>query len=158
FSHSASVGSRLLAHAQYACACAHVRQLIGCSSRPLWPQLQKSASFGCSLPFQYGMVRPCVPHDPAATHAEYRATVTSVRSMRNAPTSTLRLGRSSESHSVSTCSLHPMKKDPAGTATISGKVSSAGFASGAEIGGSSAGAAITLLPPRIDRTMTVIAL
>src|SRR5262249_58193976 len=29
---------------------------------------------------------------------------------------------------------------------------------GAEIGGSSAGAAITLLPPRIDRTMTGIAL
>jgi len=51
-----------------------------------------------------------------------------------------------------------MKKDPAGTATISGKVSSAGFVSEAEIGGSSAGAAITLLPLSMDRTMTGIAL
>jgi len=37
-----------------------------------------------------------------------------------------------------------MKKDPAGTATISGKVSSAGFGSGAAMGGSSAGAGIAL--------------
>jgi hypothetical protein len=51
-----------------------------------------------------------------------------------------------------------MKKDPAGTATISGKVSSAGFVSEREIGGSSAGAGITLLSLRIDRTMTGIAL
>jgi hypothetical protein len=51
-----------------------------------------------------------------------------------------------------------MKKEPAGTATISGKVSSAGFVSGGEIGGSSAGAGITLLPVRVDRTMTGIAL
>jgi hypothetical protein len=51
-----------------------------------------------------------------------------------------------------------MKKDPAGTATISGKVSSAGFVSEGESGGRSAGAAITVLPLRIDRTMTGIAL
>src|SRR5262245_53625005 len=131
---------------------------MGCSSRPLLPQLQKRADSGCSLLLTYGMVRPSSPHDPAATDAAYRATVTSVRSMRIAATSTLRPGRSSESHSVSTCSLHPMKKDPAGTATISAKVSSAGFVSGGAIGGSSAGAGITVLPLRIDRTMTGIAL
>src|SRR5262249_23635677 len=79
-------------------------------------------------------------------------------SMRNAPTSTWRPGRSSESQSVSTYSLHPMKKDPAGTATISGKVSSAGFVSAGEVGGSSEGPGVALLPVRIDRTMTGIAL
>jgi hypothetical protein len=51
-----------------------------------------------------------------------------------------------------------MKKDPAGTATISPKVSSAGFMSGGAIGGSSAGAGITLLPLGIDRTMTGLTL
>src|SRR5262249_60620332 len=95
--------------------------------------------------FQLQAVSPApVPgsgHFPACTHSRYCATVTSVRSMRNAAAFTEEPGFSSL-HGASPVALHPMKNGPAGTATISAGRGSATFvvadASGSGPGGAAA--------------------
>ncbi len=83
YSHSSSVGSLHPFHAQYAVAWFQSTQLIGWSSLPLTPALQ--------LPPVFAAVQL-----PAATHAAYAFTVTSVFSMQNALTLTACTGFSSE--------------------------------------------------------------
>src|SRR5262245_43347174 len=92
---------------------------LSCSALP---QLQAHAHSGCSSlsrPAQNRIVSPPPCPAPASTHCLYCATVTSVLSISKAFTYTRRPGFSSLLHSVSTCSLQPMKNSPAGTGTTS---------------------------------------
>jgi hypothetical protein len=84
-SHSASFGSRPLAHLQYAFACAQATQLIGWSWRSTLLPLHSGPSLAVTaslVPLPVGAV-PASVQAPAATHLLYAATVTSVLSMHS---------------------------------------------------------------------------
>src|SRR5215831_5488431 len=90
-SHSASVGSRLFAQAQYVMASARCTHPAG----RLPPLAQSQSQVGAG-------------HLPAVTHAEYWDCVTSVRSIWNALTDTICAGFSSSLHIMSIIALQPM--------------------------------------------------
>src|SRR6266540_4227570 len=106
FSHSASVGNRFPIHRQYRSASDQLTSRIGCASRKL-------ANHSSS-------VRPGSPdvifaQTPAAMHFLYEATVTSIRSIRNASRNTRCAGLSSVSLPRA---FVPIVNAPAGMATI----------------------------------------